>query len=394
MSFSPIILALASSVILCPLPSCADGKTPSAAESFAAALARHAAEWDADGDGSVTLSELDRAIASAGTRGTDAAAAVAARLSMVRAKSVQLPLADAEKMPGAEKTFAWAVKRLNAAPRALYAKEQPTPESVRQGKLGDCFCLAGLRAVLHRDPAALAGIIQPQPDGSYRVRIGTTEIAVPAPTDGEIILGASAEDGLWPIVYEKAVGLFRTKPAESQTRTPFSVVTTGGSAGAMMAKLTGHPITRWSCKPWRDAAPAPEKQAALLHELRVQLQSAFAEKRLVTTGTGTKPTTGAVPGITYSHGYAVLGYDTARDELRLWNPHGNSFTPKGAPGMASGYPRTRGEFPVPLAEAVTFLAGFAFEQFPAARPTPDKDAPAAALETTPQASELGKPPGL
>lgn len=356
---------------------------------FATEAGNHFASWDADGDGTLTLAELDRAIADAQTRGPAAASAVALRQSLVRAKVEKVSLADAQKDAGTEKTFSWAMKRLEAAPRALYAKETPHPEDIRQGKLGDCFCLAGLRAVLERDPKALASMISAQPDGSYRVRIGTTEVTVPPPTDGEILLGANPEDGLWPIVYEKAVGLYRTKPSDRETTTPFAVVTHGGSAGAMMAKLTAHEITRWSCKAWRDAAAKPDKQAALLQDLRTKLQSAFAEKRLVTAGTDAKPLVGAVPGMTYSHGYAVLGYDAASDEVRLWNPHGDTFHTRGIPGVAHGYPRLRGEWSAPLAEVVTFLAGFAFEKLPTEASTSAPAPVSTPVETSPAAPETG-----
>jgi hypothetical protein len=332
------------------------------APAFTSEVANQFAGWDRDHDGALTLSELDRAIANAEVRGAGAAAAVAVRQGMVRGKVERASLEEAQKLAGAEKTFTWGMKRLERAPRVLFAKDIAHPEGLRQGKLGDCFCLAGLRAVLERDPASAATMISVQPDGTYRVRIGATEVAVPPVTDGEILLGASVEDGLWPVVYEKAVGLVRTKASERETMTPFAVVTHGGSAGAMMAKLTAHGITRWSCQAWREAAAMPEKQTTLLEELRGRLQSAFAEKRLVTAGTNARPATGAVPGVTYSHGYTVLGYDATRDEVRLWNPHGDAFTPKGDPGLANGYPRIHGDWSAPLTEVVTFLAGFAFEK--------------------------------
>ena len=130
----------------------------------------------------------------------------------------------------------------------------------------------------------------------------------------------------------------------------------------MMSTLTGHEIKRWSCKTWRDEKDA-SKKAALLDEVRKQFVSAFAEKRLVTGGTGPSPKSKkGPPGILYNHGYAVLGYDRAKDTVHLWNPHGDGFTPKGEPGLANGYTMAKGELHVPLTELVTFFGGFAFEQ--------------------------------
>ena len=116
------------------------------------------------------------------------------------------------------------------------------------------------------------------------VSLGKERIKTPPLTDGEIILGASTADGLWPLLYEKAVGLFRTKP-DAKDATPFNVVTKGGSAGTMMGVLSAHEIKRWSCKTWRGYAPDAAKQEARLKELRRDLTSAFKENRLVTGGT-------------------------------------------------------------------------------------------------------------
>ena len=56
----------------------------------------------------------------------------------------------------------------------------------------------------------------------------------------------------------------------------------------------------------------------------------------------------APPGMGNHHAYAVLGYDVKRRQVRVFNPWGNSFTPKGAPGPANGYPTEHGQFTVPL----------------------------------------------
>ena len=92
-------------------------------------------------------------------------------------------------------------------------------------------------------------------------------------------------------------------------------------------------------------------------ELRKQLTAAVTDKRLITCGTG-KTTT---PGITPNHAYAVLGYDAKTDAIRLWNPHGDSFTPKGTPSLLNGDVRVEGRFSVPLSDFVQQFSGLAFE---------------------------------
>lgn len=74
---------------------------------------------------------------------------------------------------------------------------------------------------------------------------------------------------------------------------------------------------------------------------------------------GTLKTT--TPGLTPNHAYAVLSYDRDADSVRLWNPHGGSFTPKGEQGPEHGYERVDGVFSVPLPEVVRLFSGLAFE---------------------------------
>ena len=99
------------------------------------------------------------------------------------------------------------------------------------------------------------------------------------------------------------------------------------------------------------------EREAKLGDLRRQLSVAVRENRLMTCGT-LKTTT---PGLTPNHAYAVLGYDAKTDLVKLWNPHGGSFTPKGTSGLAKGYPMKDGVFQMPAAEWVQQFSGMAFE---------------------------------
>src|SRR5262245_36802587 len=110
------------------------GEEPAAAPVFATEVAQYFAGWDRNQDGALTVAEMDRAIADSETRATAAAAAVALRQTMVRAKAERMSLDEAQKNTGAAKTFGWALKRLQRAPRVLYAQEKPNPETLRQGK--------------------------------------------------------------------------------------------------------------------------------------------------------------------------------------------------------------------------------------------------------------------
>jgi len=317
--------------------------------------------WDVNHDHALNMAEIDHAIADPAVRGEAAACAVALKRG-TKDSAAKLTLEDIRAGKDYAKLYVSAVERITKANHTLFATQPPQVDSIRQGKTGDCFCLAALRTMIQRDPQVIVDMIKPQADGAFSVKVGSQIIAVPSLTDGEIAIGSNTQNGLWPLVYEKAVGISRIKEGAVDA-TPYNVVTKGGSAGSMMSVLTGHQIKRWSCKTWRDAESDPARQAEMLDDLRHQLTAAFADKRLVTGGTaslaqGKK----GPPGITFNHGYAVLGYDAAKDEMFLWNPHGDDFKPKGEDGLANGYTKTKGEFRIPLKELVTFFGGFAFEQ--------------------------------
>jgi hypothetical protein len=129
----------------------------------------------------------------------------------------------------------------------------------------------------------------------------------------------------------------------------------------MMAFITGHEIERFSLKWAKDETTPAAESEAKLKELRAKLAAAFAENRCVTTGT-LKPN---LPGLRGHHAYAVIGYDAAKDEIRVWDPHGDAFSPDGKPGPETGFPRRQGVCALPLAVFVKQFSGLAFELLPA-----------------------------
>lgn len=361
---SVLALVLTSSV--------AFAESPTFADQVRASFAR----WDRDGDGKLSRVEIDHAVSDPRVTGPEAAAVVALKRAM-RSKTAKLPPLTAEAttqfaaakpakdQPDLNAMYSSALTKIKAANRELFAKGTPTLDDLNQGKLGDCFCLAPLGAMVCRDPKDVVKMIRRQKDGSYLVRLGTADVAVPAVTDAEYCLTASAgRDGLWVNVYEKAVGLQRVAKAKADGTADPSLIDLlgkGGSAGSMIEVVTGHPIVRFSCKSVKDAAGEKEKEAKL-GELRKLLTDTFTASRLVTCGTATGVTT---PNVNGNHAYAVTGYDVTADEIAVWNPHGQNFTPKGTPGFEAGYPTKDGKFRLPLKDFVRIFAGVAFEQLAA-----------------------------
>lgn len=361
------------SFLVAVLPALAQEKTD-AAQDFMAQVEAGFPAWDKDSDGTLSAEELNVAVADPKITG-HAAAAVATLKRALRNKNYHLPPLTRQsiqerigtKLGKDQPDFAGLYKsvlpRLPKTSGVLFTPGGPKLGSIRQGRVGDCFCLAPLAAMLARDPQEVTRLFETEGDGNYSVRLGKKAVIVAAPTDAEIVLTAStAQSGMWVNLYEKAVGTTRLKPEEvaagAAGTSPLDAVARGGSAGTMLSVLTGNPITRFSCRFARSSETTDKERTTQMLDLRKRLTAAVTERRLITCGT-TKTTT---PGITPNHAYAVLGYDETTDTIQLWNPHGDSFQPKGTEGLANGYPRSEGVFCMPLADFVNQFSGVAFEE--------------------------------
>lgn len=368
-----LLLALAASATL--------AAEPSPQDAFLAEAAAHFPEWDADRNGELSVAEIDRLVVDPKITGAQAAAVGALKRAMrgsrtaaavqevtlarITALAQAVPQKDQPNLPA---MFAFGLKRIALANRTLFggkADALPRLTTIHQGKLGNCFCLAPLGALVNGRPQVVARMFKPQPDGSYDVALGKQTVRIAPPTDSELAFIASNEQqGLWVNLYEKAVAQVRNdmRPEAERSAAAIEALARGGSAGTMLAFITGHEITRFTCKWAKDAKTSAGERDAKLGELRALLAAAVREQRLMTCGT----TTVSTPGLTPNHAYAVLGYDEASDRLRVWNPHGNTFTPKGAAGLEHGYAMKDGVFEIPAPDFVRQFAGLAFEQLPAA----------------------------
>jgi hypothetical protein len=263
------------------------------------------------------------------------------------------------------------LKRIQETPRKLFVNGLPKLESFRQGKVGSCFCLAPLAALIYRDPAEVASRFTATPDG-YAVRLNDQRtVIVTVPTDGELSISSSTgADGFWSTVYEKAIGQMRME--DKGVAGPPLVAAVSGSAGKMVSVLTGNSIKRFSCKPLSKQGITEEERAAKLAELRDMLTRNVTSHRLMTLGTASRGN--KVAGIASWHAYAILGYDSSTDLITVRDPHGQDFSPKGDPGLKNGYLTQKGVFQAPLTEVVQFVGGFAFEQAALANNATGQDA--------------------
>ena len=338
----------------------------------------HFAAWDKDQDGRLSTAEIERGVASPQFKGP-AAAAIASLRRAVRTREYKLSALtrenihqlvprpkDRKEAPDLEGMFDAALRKIGAGTPQLLDSTRLNLESLEQGKLGDCFCLAPLGAMLAGRPAEVAKMFAVTDDGFVKVTLGGGRaLKVPSPTDAEQALMAVTEgSGVWANCYEKAVGQLKMRSDDAEHPTELSVVTRGGSAGTMLSILTGHEIERASCVPFRDKATTPESKQKLLQEVRRQLCATQAAGRLICGGTASGKTAAGhkPPGVRGAHAYAVLQYDVKTDVVTLWDPHGDDFQPSAEPsGLAHGYPRVQGRMQVPLTELVQWFGGFSFE---------------------------------
>jgi hypothetical protein len=144
--------------------------------------------------------------------------------------------------------------------------------------------------------------------------------------------------------------------------TPLSIIGVGGTPNVPLSLFTGHAVKRTGCEEFQRGDLDGEAREQRLAEVRGRLVKSVRQGRLIVGGTA--PLAGrqtVVPGLYYNHSYGVLAYDEKADTVTFWNPFGNRYTPKGPPGLQSGYVTEHGRFTMPIAEAVMWFGSFSIE---------------------------------
>lgn len=353
--------------------------TDLAPRTLAGIVKLHFQQWDADASGTLTPEEIDRLTVDPAWKGDDAAAIATLKLAF-RAKNSpleSLSLADVDPAalraapqdpddaaPSAhdgkrpvtlEGSFQRASRAIRRSKRTLFLDPTPDLDRLHQGRIGDCFFVSMVGAMVERDPESVKKmiVVPTQPDGDFKIDFaGGRSVTVPPLTDAEFALASTTGDeGAWLPILEKGFGMLRmsSRPEDKRMLSSTDAIARGGSMGTSIAVLTGHRAD--SVRLSHIKTPkSSDDQAAFVDSVRKRITEALAAKRLVGAGTDKEP---GVPGISPNHAYAILAYDAANDKVHMWNPHGNTFRPKGEPGKAAGYPTRAGKFDVPLGEFVT-----------------------------------------
>lgn len=355
--------------------------------SFFDVVNEYAGRWDRDKNGVVSESEIDALVVDPYVKG-DHAAAVGAMKNYMRIWGSMMPQLTPDYFAAEEKrskpsslddkgpsltefslgldwnkAYTDALKRIGISSRELYKNDKLDITQFHQGQLGDCYFVSLLGGMVHRNPDAVRRMIVQMPDGGYKVSFGDDRpVTITAMTDAEIATSSTTGDeGLWVAVFEKAFGTLRKRqfPNEHRdTKVATDSIAQGGSPTVTIRVLTGKEPDEIALRnstgeirvidgervtQVKPVASAPE----LTRTVRDKIVVALNKNKLVGLGTLNES---LPPGIVGRHAYCVVGYDKGRDMLEVWNPHGNTFTPRGEPGLKHGYETKAGLFWVPVAD--------------------------------------------
>jgi hypothetical protein len=322
--------------------------------------------WDRNHNGILELEEVERQVENHEVRKREAAVIVQLRRRL-GGKQGPPRLSHDELLKLVEdrdfvKSVEATVKHLETIDRDLFLPADPDLSTFHQGRLGDCYFLSTVAADVHRRPNVLRRMIHPAANNGFEVHFGNGQkIKVSALTDCELLLGAKMDSkhGIWLAVLEKAFGKIRARGRVKKSKAgdtsakPADIVPLenlgGGSCPPIISLLTGH-----------QAANVVLRKTANSEQLHHLLSNLANNGRLMCVSehidSGKHP-----PGIVNHHCYGLLRYDVKRRKLTVFNPWGNTFVPKGPPGIANGYRTDNGVFIVPLNEFRQVFTALAYE---------------------------------
>ena len=316
-------------------------------------IERNWARW-AGNQASVTKRDLIARMASPEFRGEDAAALVALENVLRKVDSIDKAGAMAVQEPKIPKIYLGNVLKLQGARRVLFANGKPTFGLLQQGPPGDCYFFSGTGWMALYRPEVIVKSITPLPGDRYRVRFPNgDETEVSAPTDAELAINDSVstlQDGLWMSILEKATGTILSRTTARSAAIPDPTVSIDRS-GVPIASI----VERWT---GRTAKNVHLGTKAKRHEVREALLGMEKRRSMAEALLLHKPPA----KLPYDHVYAILAFDGESDRVKLWNPWGTDFKPKGPSGPENGYERDRGVFYLSLGEFIDFFSDLAIEE--------------------------------
>ncbi len=281
------------------------------------------------------------------------------RESTKSARDADLPentvqVGETNRTPAFQSLYASSWRRLNKISRELFPESLPKLESCHQGAFGDCMFVSLVGSMVNRDPSSVKAMFAQGAGGTNTVTLGAgRKVVVPPLTDAELAVSDHAgTNGVWLSVLENAYRKAYSETYHTNQLAPYDAIRIVMERNVNL--MTGHKTLRFKIE-----KPDDEKLAATI---RKNLESAMSERRLVVCGTSKSAK--LPPGLVANHEYAVLAFNKEKGTVRLWNPWGNTFTPKGEEGLQHGYTTKAGQFEVPFADWMQIYHGITFEVKP------------------------------
>ncbi len=193
----------------------------------------------------------------------------------------------------------------------------PAVNDVRQGRLSDCYFLAGLGELAQDRPQAIRDMFTDNGDGTVTVRFfnnGTPEYvtvdrALPVDANGRLVyagfsaVASNPANELWVVLAEKAYAQLNQSGWTEQDGTNSYAGIADGYSDTVMMQVTGGTAT-WT---------------ATIRATAAQLQAAAASGQPTILNSKSAPGNGVVA----NHTYPVIGYDPATQTFNLYNPQGS-----------------------------------------------------------------------
>ena len=367
----PVLILLGAMLAGAGLPASSDESQPP--PNFLAEAKANFKDWDLNGDGSLSFQETTTLVPRASFQDASAAALAAVHLVQRRppwysaafSRNVLFAATPGESdpRPAFEFYYRTGLVHIRATERTLFAGDGPNLRTIRQGRLGDCYFLATLGALVDRNPKDVGRLVRREADGWFHVKFADGEpVRVRLVSDTEIALASYADgQGLWLNVLEIAYGelVERVLAQRGIVEDAIDAVGDGGDPTAAMTLFTGHDagLVRFRPEGPREV-PSEFRVKGFFPFVRSLLLSNIRRGRLTCCATGN---VAVPPGMARRHLYAVLDFEPASNVVRVWNPWGNSFEPKGDPGLSSGYRVRHGQFLVPLADFIRIFDRVIYE---------------------------------
>lgn len=192
----------------------------------------------------------------------------------------------------------------------------PSLDDISQGTVGDCFLFAALAAIVNAQPAKIVGMIKPNDDGTYTVNFeGIGWFGTEQTVSADFLVGKHANvtsrKALWPLIIEKAYA--KEKGGVDK------VSEKGGNPGTAMEEILDEGVSRFN--------PRTKTNDYIMGKLK----KALDEKWPITL-TGPKKEGAAkakkeladnTSGLFFNHSYAVIGIDSKKNRVKLFNPWGS-----------------------------------------------------------------------